>query len=490
MRDVWIRLEHAYGGETVVKAHGIKYLPPTKSMLLDGMNVGQIGYETYRAYLMRTVFPGYYKEAVESNIGIMFRNDPVVQLPEMMEPLRENITADGESILDLMRRVAVQQLTCGRCGLLADLPEVGSATTLPYVALYNALSMRNWDDGTQLGGKSRLNLMVLDETGPQRFNIFEWRIVTRYRVLLLGDPVKDESIGVYKQGLFTDADGGTLDYADTVMMTPSYKGKSLNTMPFVVINAKDTLSTVDVPPLQTLADLCYSIYLGEADYRQNLHMSGQDTLVVVGDRSNSNGADSPLRVGAGAVLYLDTGSSAEYIGVNSDGLSEQRSSIENDRKRAEQRSSQLATQSKSQAESGDALETRLAAQTANLTQIAKAAAGGVEKILKLIASWIGANPDEVTVTPNLDFADSTLEGQDILAWVQARKLGAPLSMESLHDWLAGRGYTKLDYDAEMQRIQKENTLYPFLAPVVETQTNPQNPQSKNNNPSGSQGALS
>jgi hypothetical protein len=252
------------------------------------------------------------------------------------------------------------------------------------------------------------------------------------------------------------------------MTTPMIRGTTLDEIPFVFINSKDITTSPDEPPLMGLARLALAIYRGEADYRQNLFMQGQDTLVTVGDRKktvadgpgevdgiNALGDSEPLRTGAGSMIEMEQGGDAKYIGIDSQGLTEQRSSLENDRKRADQKAGSLATDSASTQESGTAKKTRLAAQTASLRQIALSGAAGLEWTLRIIAKWMGADPEQVKVTPNLEFGQLELAPKDIVDAMTARSMGAPISLESIHALAVDTGLTTLDYQTEKDKVDEE-----------------------------------
>lgn len=475
--DDWEEMRDLYKGERHVKAKGEKYLPATKSMKLDGMGMTggapNLGQEVYNAYRIRAVLPDYVKEAVEAFIGMLHHKPATIELPPQLEPLRESATMFGEPLDVLLRRINEEQLVTGRLGLLADLPVNPDPTNpMPFLALYIAEAGRNWDDGAIEGGEADLNLVVLDESGHRRDG-FDWISVTKYRVLDLfrpgdSDEARARATPVYRSGAFEVEGGGSPTYVEADMTTPMIRGTTLEEIPFVFINSKDITTAPDEPPLMGLARLALAIYRGEADYRQNLFMQGQDTLVTIGDRKkqaadgpgevdgiNTLGDAEPLRTGAGSMIEMEAGGDAKYIGIDSQGLAEQRSSLENDRKRADQKAGSLATDSASTQESGTAKKTRLAAQTASLRQIALSGAAGLEWVLRTVATWMGADPEAVKVTPNLEFGQLELAPKDIVDAMTARGMGAPISLESIHALAVDTGLTTLDYQTEKDKVDEE-----------------------------------
>jgi hypothetical protein len=165
--------------------------------------------------------------------------------------------------------------------------------------------------------------------------------------------------------------------------------------------------------------------------------------------------EDDIRAGAGAHISVPIGGDAKYIGTDSKGLKEMRESLQNDRKEAGEAGGQLLDTRQGQAESGEALKIRVGARTASLNQIAMTGAEGLQTILRMIATWVGANPDEVVVTANMDFADASVEGRTLVDWMTAKALGLPWSKESIHRKLQEKDFTEMDYDEEIAAIEAE-----------------------------------
>jgi len=451
----WQMMRDTYRGERRVKDNGRVYLPPTSGMLLDGMEPAQPGWNAYQAYLRRAVFHDFVADAVEGAIGLMHHKAPIIELPPQLEPLREVATVTGETLEQLLRRINEQQLVFGRCGLLLDLPvEPDPANPLPYIAMYQAENIINWDDGARgIMTLPQLNLVVLNESEFERQMDFTWEFIEKYRLLILGDPQLNETVGVYRSALVRQTGQSAATEAAALnalnWTEPSVRGRTLDEIPFVFVNSKDIVTSPDDPPLLGLARLALTIFRGEADYRQNLFMQGQDTLVVIGAQ------DTDFRVGAGASIVLPQGGDAKYVGVTSSGLPEQRQALENDKMMAANRAGQLIDTRTSQRESGEALKTRVAAQTATLNQLAITGAAGLEQILRIAATWVGANPDAVSVTPNLEFADDKIDGQTLVQYMTARTMGAPLSLRSIHGLMKEQKLTDMTFEEEVAEIESE-----------------------------------
>lgn len=446
----WTLMRDAYKGERRVKSKGALYLPPTSAMIKNGAleNIKSIGAEEYRAYQLRARFPNFVREAVQMAIGMMHSQPAVFKLPKAMEKIRG---FRGESLPQLLRKINTEQLLTGRVGVMADLPtKPAPGEDFPCISIYEAESITNWDDGeTEEVVPQKLNFVVLDESENRRTSGFGWEKIEKYRVLVLGRAEVNEAGSdlIYRQGIFEKN-----DYNESMLITPQRMGQTLNSIPFVIINSCDVTVEVDDPPLLDLGNACMAIYRGEADYRQNLFMQGQDTLITIGGNFDE---EDKVRVGAGARIDLPQGGDAKYIGVNSQGLSEQRQALERLESRAGSMGAQTLDTTSRERESGDSLRIRVAARTADMNQIVDAGAFGLENLLKTCAIWMGENPDEVQVIPNKEFGEMPLTGQTMVEMATARNLGFPISARSMHEVARKRRVTALTFEEEIAQAKTE-----------------------------------
>jgi hypothetical protein len=494
----WTKVRDTLVGERRVKEKGTDYLHATSGMLalgLDGRGYdvkpspdpelaaegrytiqlraasNSPGLAMYEAYVRRAVFHEIPSSTLEAQLGAMHRKPPTIELPPELEPLRDDCTQDRETLEMLLVRLNSEQISQGRVGLMLDVRGELGPDALPYFSLYVTESVGNWGTDKTLSPGTP-TFVVLNESGQELAENLSYKEQERY--LVLADtrfPVAASlaSVGValppnsYVAAVKLDDEASGLDF-----VKPEIAGQGLEEIPFVSITATDLGWEPAKPPLLPVVNMSLAIYRGEADYRQTLFMQGQETLITKGldtkspyndDSSASASRDKPLIMGAGGRIDLPENGDASYIGVSAAGLSEMRVSIENDKKSAAEMGAQILADKKA-AESGDALETRTAARTATLTTVAKAGAKGVERLLKMAAVWVGADPEKVKVTPNLDFADVSLSGGDILQLMQAKSMGYPVSLETLHAYGARRGLTEKTFEEEMDEIAEEEPLVP------------------------------
>jgi hypothetical protein len=468
-RPDWVVMFDTQEGQRHIKSKSTNYLPATtgmRALSATPQKLSDEGLELYTAYLIRAFFPDLVKETVRALTGILDREAANIELPEALEDMREIATAKGESLNDLLVSIHMNQLLYGRLGLLLD---VDPNRDLPIIVPYPAPQVLNWDDLTMTNDPRqtddskrsdairRLLMTVLDETRFERDtgNRFTWNLVERFRALSLGDATQNVYTSqVERDGVLQDA------------IQPAIRGKTLEEIPFTFINTTDLATKPGESPLINLANLSLAIYRGEADHRSGLFMAGQDTLVITGydinqgDEDNPNADARPI-IGSGAYLNIPSeNGDAKFIGPQSQALPEQRTSLEDDYRRAGEEGIKLLS-SGAGAEAAETLKIRVAARTATLQTIAMTSAAGLETALRQAAVWVGANPDEVKVEPNLDFVEESQDPKDLIAFATAKKSRVPLSWKSIHNWLRQKDFTEFTFEEELEQIEEEEDMDAF-----------------------------
>jgi hypothetical protein len=467
----WVKLDDCYAGEEAIKTKKLEYLPATEGMVTDGMTTPTSpGWKDYESYLLRAYYHNYIRDAVKAIVGIIHAKPAQISVPDRMLPLIKNMTKTGETAQALLRRINTAQLVKGRLGLLVDVPTGATVDkALPYVAVYDALRVINWDEGQLNEGANVLQLVVLDESGFRREG-FTWKQEVKYRVLTKGVPESIES--GWESPKEEDPYAVCVKVNDSSMPVaadfkiPEMGGIQLKRIPFIFVNADDLVPSTDIPPLLTLANLSLAIYRADADYRQTLFLQGQQTLVLIGpqDDDETDADSSAVRVGNKAVLRMRLTGDAKYIGVSAEGLQAMETSLTNDKLMASQEGSKFLDATNDQGQSGEALRVRVAAKTTTLLSISRTGGEALEQVLKIEAEWMGEDPDEVKVVPNTDFADQSVQGAALLAFMQAKQMGLPLSLKSLHRMMRNNDLTELSFEEEQEQVDDEaDTLLGSMA---------------------------
>jgi len=404
-RDDWQMMRDAMAGERAIKERAEVYLDCP-----EGFKQMAEPRRAYAAYLKRAEFPEFLAPTVRGMSGIICRVEAAIKLPKKLAGMTEKATRDGDAIETLHRRIVRELLTTGRYSLLTDMPSDAKPDDLPYLVGVNAEHLINWS--------ADRDFYVIDECKLERQG-YTWVDVDRHRVLELVN-------GRYEATVHSGgADAGDPDSTVPQMVG----GKTFDEIPLVVMGAVDVGVDVGEIPLKGVARAAIAAYRLDADYRYQLYMSGQETLFVTG----VSAAERPSLLGAGVIVSLPLEATATYVGPRGSGIAAHRTAIADEADNAARAGARLfSDRPKSGVESGDALKLRFAGETATLTSISQSAAQGLERALKWAAQFVGADPDEVVVTPNLSFVDATLSASDALALVQVWQTGA-ISKQTLYD---------------------------------------------------------
>lgn len=381
-RAEWQLMRDCMDGEGAIKARGTEYLsmPSGFGSQDDG------GRAMYQAYANRAQFPEFLAPSVGAMIGIIHGQEWQVEMPDAMEYLWENCDTSGLPLEAFMRRITRELLVIGSYAVLTDAPREGGD---PYLTGYRRDKLINWDT----------DWWVLDETTIKR-NGFAWEQIERYLVLGIG-------AGGYSPILLSD----TGEAVEEIEVRARGGGK-LPRIPFVVGSAMDLSPRIEPPPMIGVARAAKAFYQLSADYRHQLFMSGQETLVAI------NG-DPPLTVGAGVVHEMrgaeGLAPDLKYVSPTCAGIDAHDHAMMRQREAAMQAGARLFEQTPQGAESGEAKRLRFASESANLTSVAQNSALLLERSLKNAAMIMGLPEDDIVVTPPKDLMDRTMSPQDFAA---------------------------------------------------------------------------
>jgi len=474
MLPAWRICRDAYDGELCVKSKRECYLPPTPGMKKAMLDANKA--YVYENYLMRAEFPHKMSNMVRVGLGILWGKAASIKLTPRLQYLTKRATYDRQTLQDFMVEITEQQFVTGRCGFMFDMPkprvvngvEQGIAgVPTPYLCLYHAERIINWDEGPRTAdGYRALNLVVLDESEDERQPGLTYTCVPKYRVLSLG-PIdtpagQDPSVGDYRYGQFADEEPN-----EEKMRTALLMGKPIPFIPFYFVNAENTKVCPQQPPYLELALKSFSLYRQSADYEQQLHDQSQETPVIEGGDDTKEYA-----LGVGSVLTPPAGSKAYFMGLTGSGLAEMRVAYVNKMTDADRLGGQMIDTRSLQRESGESLKTRLASQTATLSSIAETCGEAVEKALKDLALLLGDNPDEVEVKPNTNFVNPELFAKTLVELMQAKNMGFPLPDQELYRMAQERGVSQPDFEEAMRLLKAEPP------PIMATGTPTANPAGK------------
>ena len=415
-RSEWQLMRDAMDGESAIKVQAELYLPKPGGF----KNNPATEVALYNAYRMRAQFPEILAPSVGAMIGIIHDKEIGIEMPDAMSFLWENADGLGLPLEALHRRITRELLVIGSYGILADAPREGGN---PFLAGYSRDSIINWDR----------DWWVTDETGMVRKG-FVWEKIERYRVFSMGP------LG-YEQFLY-EGEGKAAEEIEI----KGLGGQRLPRIPFAVGGARDLSPRLEAPPLIGVARAALAIYQLSADYRWQLYMSGQETLVAI------NG-EGPAMVGAGVVHAMHGAEGLtpdlKYVSPTCAGIEAHKVAIEENRTAAVQAGARLMQESNGQ-ESGEARGMRFASELATLTSIAQNSCALLERSLRNAAMLMGlgeAAEASIVVTPPRDLLDSTITPAEAESLMRIWQSGG-MSWETYYERLQRGGIATPERDAE------------------------------------------
>lgn len=416
-RAEWRLMRDAMDGEAIIKARGEVYLP-----MPDGFkNNPAIQDALYSRYKSYATFPAILSPTVAAMIGIVHGKEIKIELPDAMMYLWEDADGNGLPLEAFHRRITRELLIIGAYAVLADAPEAGGN---PFMTGYSRDTLINWD----------VDWWVTDESSIRREG-FVWKQLEAYRVFQIGPTG-------YEQILF---EAPNLAQGETI--TVYGRGREvLPRIPFAVGTAVDLSPRIEAPPLIGVANAALAMYQLSADYRWQLYMSGQETLVAI------NG-DPPERVGAGVVHVMHGGEGQtpelKYVSPTCSGIEAHRVAMTEQRELAVNAGARLIDTSRAQ-ESGEARKMRFASEMATLQSIAINSCALLERSLRNVAMLMGlgeAAEQAIIVTPPQDLLDGTITPADAEALTRVWQAGG-MSWETYYANMQRGGIASPERSAE------------------------------------------
>lgn len=451
--SAWEMMRGTIDGEDEIKEHSEKYLPMKSGIkAMTDANARQAAYDSYKN---RAEFPEIVSPTVQGGVGLIHAKPTEIVIPKAMEPLRERATKDGLTLDGLHQRLTMEVMRMGRFGLMPGVTEKGEF----HIAGYTAETIRNWDSPT-----GPLNYLVLDETGMVRDpETNKWVADRRYRENYI-----ENGAYVSREWVKTKGHDGKEAWVPQEPVLSTIKGRAaLPIVPFVFIGSTDLTPSPDEIPLYGLAKLALRAYRLDADYVSALHMTSEPTPYVTGVTAET----APKTIGAAAMWALPEGATAGFLEFSGPGIQAQEKAIQNTLERAIMFGAQLFSDTRKTAESGEAKKIRLGSQQATLKSVAMTVAAGLEQCLRNIAIWGGLNPDDVSVMPNLDFVDHSLEPQEILALVSAWQAGAYSKQTLFENFQRGEVISAdRTFEDEEEMIQSDPALANLGMPTTPNPT--------------------
>ncbi len=478
----WRKIRDCIEGEDRIKRRRNLYMPMPKAQ----------DPEQYFRYIDRSSFYGVCDRTVRGLVGLVFRINPRIKLPDVIEGIKEFATPEGNPLDTLIRDTLREVLSLGRYGLLVEMPteQAFIGESIPYIAPYKAEMIWRWDEvlNPNTGKRVLVRLILEEDPATNRGTETTW-----LRELFL-EVERDEdgnptSVPIYKQQLWKteQAEKQQLDTASSIGLLaeerrgiegfervgdeiiPMMMGKPLNEIPFWFINTYNLLARPEKPPMLDLANVNLAHWRNSADYEQLLHKVGQPTPWVA---SNHQDVERPTDIGANSFWWLPEGATVGLLEISGQGAQ----SFERAMDRKEQQMAALgASLIRNQERANVTAETTRLQKTGEISVLSSAVQNvqtGIKSALSFAAMWAGASEKEIEdlqAELNSDFFDTRMEAAEVQALVAAWQSGA-FSKETLHARLQEGEIIAPDrtFEEEQEAIEREGEDFGAASAEVPT----------------------
>lgn len=451
MASTWTMIADVVAGEQALKARDLDvpgtYIPvPNPDEYGDPKSAKDSA--RYQQYVKRASFYPATGRTLEGLVGMGF-GSPVVELPDLLKPMEEDVDGAGISLVQQMADAGRACLRDGGCGLLVDYPrmegpatreQIATGKVKPRIVKYDRSNIINWR--TSMSGANEVaTLIVLKESVEEvdEENVFATETSDRYRVLRLVD-------GVYQVDLYTGTEGG--GYTVESWTPKDFRGQPWTEIPFVPVGALNNDWKLDKPPILDLALKNLGHWRNSADHEWSVFIHGQPTLVLSGVNEDWAGKFmGKAKVGASGGIMLPVNASALLLQVNPNSMTKQAM----DDKRAEMISiGAKLIESKPASRTATEARIEFATEIATLGSVCANVQNAYLHLLPWAGMMVGAQ-DGAVVEISPDFALNRLTAQEIQQLVAAWQ-GGLISLTEARSMMRATGWATQDDEEAKDEI--------------------------------------
>lgn len=453
------RVDDCISGQDAIKAKRNTYLP-----IPDPTNKSPENKANYEQYLERALFLGMLQRTFIGLEGMIFMREPEIKLPGYLKYIGNNADGQGNSLLQVSRKLVQYVAPLGRAGVLVDYPRKDGETKVsdivdgkvgPRILPYHPKNVINWRVHN-----NKLVLVVLKESVITSEDEFAPTYSDAYRVLRLED-------GTYTQQVYI-VDGDN-EIPEEKITPKKGNGQPFNYIPFTFIGSVNNDPSVDPVPLEALANLSIAHYRNSADYEQSIFIIGQPTLWAGG--LDQNWVDTVLkdeiRLGCRGFLPLPTNGEAGLIQAEPNTLAKE--GMDAKEKQMIALGAKLLDSSNGSVEqTRKEVEIKHTAEHSQLTQIAINLGLGITKALQWCAEFTKDSTKDVLFKLSTDYTATKLSSDDQRALREDYISGMITFAEMRERLLEARIATERNHEKAKREIEQDQD---FLNPDLEGDNN-------------------
>lgn len=419
----------------------------------------------YDKFITRAIYSNYTGRTINRTIGAIFRKESTIELPSVLDYMREDCTGQGQSLEQFGKEVMREVLSVGRLGVLTEYPkkteEIDDAEKIRIkdlkarFKLYTDENFYNYRS-VYVSGKEVLTQVRLIEYVEIITDEFTSKTEKRYRVLDL-----DES-GYYRQRLY---DQSEKQISEDIYPLDS-KGKKWDYIPFQIIGADDNTTKRSAMPFYDLAVINLGHYRNSASYEDGLNIHGQGTLSIDPGETTAEQFEKQngkiIKLGARRAIVLGKGGKSSLLQMEANAPA-----LEGMEKKQEQMGAFGVSIFEAGGKQQTAEEARIkaSAESSVLSIVVGNASEGIEASLEHACKFMGADPSQVEFSLNREFFPETLTNEEA-AMLQMLRDAGDIATADLR-----------------ARLRQTNTIDPSRTDEeIEAEATPKNEEVNNNVP--------
>lgn len=413
--------------------------------------------EDYKNYITRAEFFNASGRTLDGLAGMLNRKPVIVNVPEGMEYLLENVDGKGHTIQQFIDMVCKDVLTTNWGSVLVDMPKSDNVVSqndfekqgmYAYMVYYKAEASTKWKWETQ-GRKQKLKYVILKEpTVVDAEGEFNTEIKTYWRVLQINEN------GVYQQTLYDDK----LQEVDNV--EPKSKKGNITEIPFEFLA---TTSEPEEPLLSDLINVNLAHYRKSADYENGLHWTGVPTPFERGwipetqyDDKGNEVAPKPMKLGGTQFLYFPSGTEqVGYLEFSGSGLSQIANAMADDKESMAILGARIIANQKKGVEAAETAKIHNAAENSVLASFANNMSQIFSRLLRIYLEWSTGTeiaPEDVSVQINTDYDVANMSATELTALVALWQSGGIAKSDLFQNLKEGE---ILDADRNLDEMNAE-----------------------------------
>lgn len=407
------------------------------------------------SYWSRGDYTNFTGRTHESLGGMIYSNEPVVELANKLKYLEFNADGAGAGLREVVQTMVDDVIAIGRYGILVDMPSQKVDSNGQSVR--GTMSDDEMPDNAprwipfkaeqifyaRISGSSHsIDEIRLTEVRSQKKDgsDFDWEEKVFIRRLVMID-------GIYHNMLYNEKDKLQSD------VTPKANGKHWTEIPFQFFGADVNNSEYGKIPLYDIAGTNLKHFVQDCDNADNLHIHSQAVTVLSSSldgeefaQRNPNG----WQVGATSFNLIEQGDSAQLLQLDATGA------ISENMKEKEGRIIMMGAQLVIDTNSNQTLGAKKIESNTSMSTLKRVSyncSRGVEQLQKWTAQMLGET-GESTYQLNTEFVTDELTPELITKHMELVQ-GSVLPRATLYETARKAGFTELDDDTLKEEAEKD-----------------------------------